>query len=152
MTSAVFRDGRLIYPLNHDEATQARGHELVSLDPTTMSATTIDLGAPLPFLLRLTGDTLVVGHTFMNPAFGPLSSMTHVSTVDLGTGKVTGHDLDTGIADLTVDASHVYVLGQRADSTAHLVQTYDLATLTRTASVAVNPPAEGYYAAGILAP
>lgn len=155
VTSAVFHGGRLIYPLNHNEATQAPGHELISLDPATMEVTTIDLGAPLPYLVRLTGDTLVVAHTYLNPAFGPLSSMRHVSTVDLTSGTVSGHDLDTGIIDLAVDATHAYVLGQREDNAEdYVVETVDLASMTRAASVTVKRPGEGgsYYAAGVLAP
>lgn len=155
VTSALIHDGKLIYPLTYSEASKAPGHALAVLDLTTNRATTIDLGADLPYLLRASGQTLYVGHTFMNPAFGAISGLRHLSRVDLATGAVTGADLEAGIVDFDVDAARVYLLGQAgADTDAYVVETYDAAALTRTASVTVTRPTRGgyYYPAGILAP
>lgn len=155
VASAVVHGGKLYYPLTANESTGTQGHALAVLDPTTFTETTIDLGARLPYALRLVGDTLYVAHTFINPAFGPLSSLRHLSRIDLRTGTVTGRDLDTGIVDIAADARHVYLIGQDVDlADDFVVQTYDATTLARTASVPLTRPKAGgyYYPAGVLAP
>ena len=155
--SVVAHGGRLIVAATAQDGTTATpGHTLVVLDPLTLEARTVDLGADLPDLLRVRGDTLYVGHTFINPAFGELSTLRHLSVVDLTTFAVTGHDLDAGILDFRVDDSSLYLLGWLQDNALEaVVQTYRLGTLDRTASVSLPRPTAGgglFYPAGLLQP
>lgn len=160
VSSAVLHGGKLIYPLTYDEESRELGRELAVLDVAGLGASgkiaarTIDLAADLPYLLRLSGDTLIVGHTFLNPAFGPIAGMRHISRVDLATAKVTGHEVAAGIVDVDADDAHVYLLGQ-ADENADrfVIETYAAATMRRTESVPVDRPTRGgyFYPAGIIA-
>lgn len=153
VNSAVLHGGRLIYPLTNNEATGARGRALAFLDPNTMTAESLDLPAEIPYLLRLAGDTLYVGHTFLNPAFGPISRMRHISRVDLASRAVVGAELSAGIVDFDVDGTRLYLLGAHDDADRFVIETYDT-TMTRTESLDVARPTDtGYfYPAGIIAP
>jgi hypothetical protein len=157
VSSAIAHGGKLIFPLTAEEGATVRAlRSLVVLDPTTMAAEELDLGADVPFLLHLVGDTLYVGHTFINPAFGPISTLRHVSVVDLTTKKVSGFDLEAGIIDFRVDDDNLYLLGWLEDnSDTALVLTYRRDSMKKIASMTLKGPNTGggyYYPAGLLQP
>lgn len=153
--SPIVHGGRLIYPLTATHEGDRPGHELVVLDPATMSERRIDLGANTPYLLTMEGDTLYVGHTFINPAYGPIDGLRHISRVDLATSAVTGYDLDAGILGFTVRGERLALVGDDGgDPNTFVLQTYDEATGARLTSSTLPRPGgdDFYYPAGILVP
>lgn len=152
--SAVLHGDTLIYPLTADEQSNTPRRALVTMDVNTFAAKQLDLRSDLPFILKLDGDVLYVGHTFMNPGFGPIEGLRHVSRVDLKTRAVEGFDVAAGIVDLDVRDGTVVLLGSDGtDADTYLVQTYEGATGKRLTSSTVARQTGGgyYYPAGILA-
>lgn len=154
VASAVLYGGTLIYPLTADEKTTSARTGLGILDTTGFERATLDLGAELPYLLKLDGDTLYVGHTFINAAFGNVERLRHISRVDLRTRTVTGFEADAGIVDVDARDGQVLLLGwDGTDPDTYLVAAYEGSTGRKvSATIARRFSAGGfYYPAGVLA-
>lgn len=54
--SAIAYGDKLVYPLTLNAASNTPGHDIVVLDPDTMKASRVDLGAKLQSVNRATGD------------------------------------------------------------------------------------------------
>lgn len=155
VASLVAYKGKLYFPLTADDdgtSTSPR-RDLVVLDPATTAVEKVDLTADLPYRLRLVGDKLVIAHTFINPVFGDLSTLRHVSVVDLRTMAVKGYDLKAGILDIQVTDQNLLLLGiLNEDFSRPLVETYALSDMTRSASTVLTRPGDDYFPAALFAP
>jgi len=120
-----------------------------------MSERRIDLGANTPYLLELDGDALYVGHTFINPAYGPIDGLRHISRVDRASFAVTGYDLDAGMFGFTVRGGRLALVGDDGGGpNTFVLQTSDEATGARLTSSTLPRPGgdDFYYPAGVLVP
>jgi len=137
--SMVAVNGKLVMPIPSSGANGSGGDSrMIVVDIASRAAHIIDLGAPLPFYMRVVGEFVYVAHALVDDSFGTSDSSRHISVVNMQDESVKGYDLSTGISQFDVDGSSMAVLGQ--DSAGNpILSTYrtaDMKQLSKTTLVA----------------
>ncbi|MGC4938265.1 hypothetical protein [Kribbella sp. DT2] len=109
ITQAVVKGEKLYYPETISKARE--GTRLGIVDLASLEQSSVDLGAPAPFLVADAGGYIWVGHTYPGPAFRELTEYRWISRYDPATGKVKRFDLGIGISSIAITDSSLYVLG-----------------------------------------
>jgi len=150
---AVSVGGVLYFPITTatgEDGGEHEGRTLVAVSLRDLSAKRVPLDSPAPYLMAGTGDSLFVGHTFINPGFREMSEYRFVSRYDLRTGGVETFEVGGPLRSIAVAGSSLAVL--TGDSDAVMVKTYDAASMKLISSLEVpRPSGSGYfYPAGLI--
>ena len=150
--SMAVADGKIVIPVAaKGEGLDTQDSRLVIVDPNTRTSHDLDLGSLSPFLVRAVGDEVYVAHTYLNPAFGPLSAYRHVSVVNMPDESVKGYDLPDGISRMDVNNTTMAVLGEDADGNP-VLSTYRTSDMSRQTRCQLTPPSSvpDAYAANVF--
>lgn len=109
VAQAIVKNGKLYFP--HTLAGEREGSRLGILDLRTHRQSTVDLGAPAPYLIVDAGEYLWIGHTYINPGFRQLADYRWLSRYDPSSGQVRRFDVGIGISSLAVKDRTLYLLG-----------------------------------------
>lgn len=153
-TSIVLRGEQVFFPLSLASEKEDRlDHRLARTDLETGATEMVDLGSDLPYLVADAGNQIVVGHTFINPAYQPTVSYRHVSRVTGNGILVGGSETDLTIRRMEIRDGELVVLGLDEGESAALA-TYDVASMRRLGMVSLGDSGQfggHHYAAAVVA-
>ena len=139
--------------LNAQDQAEAEGTTLGAITLTDFRQSAVDLKAAAPNLVVDAGDSLYIGHNFMNPGFRDTDEYRFVSRYTPATGRVDTFDVGRGLLTMALSGDRLLVVTQTSRDAPRLT-TYQLPAMTPLSSVDVpRPGGTGYfYVAGLLTP
>lgn len=147
----------LYYPhtviLNGPDHTEAEGNSLGAITLSDFRQSAVDLETAAPDLVVDAGDSLYIGHTFMNPGFRDTDEYRFVTRYTPTSGRVDTFDVGHGLVTMALSGDHLLVVTRTGRDTPRLT-TYQLPAMTPLATVEVpQPTGTGYfYIAGLVTP
>lgn len=153
----VLSGDTLYYPhtvvLNGSENTAAEGTSLGAITLSDFRQSAVDLKSSAPDLVADAGDSLYIGHNFMNPGFRDTDEYRFVTRYTPASGRVDTFDVGRGLLTMALSGDHLLVVTRTGRGTPRLT-TYQLPAMTPVSSVDVpRPGGTGhFYVAGLLTP
>ena len=149
---AVVKNDKLYFP--HTLAGEREGSRLGIIDLKNHRQSTVDLGAPAPFLIVDAGDYLWIGHTYINPGFREYADYRWLSRYDPASGQVKRFDVGIGIRNLAVKDRTLYILGTTGAEDRATLRLIDLPGMALRTEVDIAKPERPglYYPSTIIVP